>query len=477
MRAEPLDVLKWPVLGPLLHWRHARMLFQVPALLLSAVMIFDGLTGPAFAPKNLVTTLGWVHLRGLLVLVLLCAGNFFCFSCPLVLVRDFVRKFWTPRLNWPRKLRTKWISIALFAGILFIYEAFSLWSSPWLTAWLVLLYFVAILIVDTLFKHATFCKFICPIGQFNFVGSTLSPLEVQVRDHGVCNGCSTRDCIRGTQSSTPSLVTIQRGCELALFQPRKLGNLDCTFCLDCVHACPHDNVGIRARVPGEEWLADSLRSGLGRITKRRDLSALVVLFTFGALMNAFGMVSPIYRLETWLSGLLGLRNHTAIFAIVFAIVVLLEPVALLGAAAWLTLRWAGLRGALLQIATRYSYALAPFGFGLWLAHYGFHFFTGLYTIVPLTQNAVRTFLGFAMLGEPRWTLVGLPARMVQPVQFGFLILGLFGSLFLVHQFAEEDARDKWPRAFAPWAAVSLILFLAGAWLIVQPMDMRGTFLE
>jgi hypothetical protein len=132
---------------------------------------------------------------------------------------------------------------------------------------------------------------------------------------------------------------------------------------------------------------------------------------------------------------------------------------------------------LLQIATRYSYALAPFGFGLWLAHYGFHFFTGLYTIVPLTQNAVRTFLGFAMLGEPRWTWVGLPARMVQPVQFGFLILGLFGSLFLVHQFAEEDARDKWPRAFAPWAAVSLILFLAGAWLIVQPMDMRGTFLE
>ena len=31
-----------------------------------------------------------------------------------------------------------------------------------------------------------------------------------------------------------------RGCELALVQPRKVGNMDCTFCMDCVRACPHD---------------------------------------------------------------------------------------------------------------------------------------------------------------------------------------------------------------------------------------------
>ena len=47
------------------------------------------------------------------------------------------------------------------------------------------------------------------------------------------------------------LVVIQRGCELALFQPRKIGNLDCTFCLDCVQACPYDNVGIISRVPAD----------------------------------------------------------------------------------------------------------------------------------------------------------------------------------------------------------------------------------
>ncbi|HEY6987930.1 MAG TPA: hypothetical protein VH369_06075, partial [Bryobacteraceae bacterium] len=138
---------------PLLKWRHARTLFQIPLLVVSLVMILHGLFGPVLSPKNLATTLTWVHFRGVLVLVLLCAGNFFCMACPFVLVRDLARKIHPPRLNWPRRLRTKWLSIGLFAGVLFVYEAFSLWASPWWTAWLIVGYFLAILIVDTTFKH------------------------------------------------------------------------------------------------------------------------------------------------------------------------------------------------------------------------------------------------------------------------------------------------------------------------------------
>ena len=44
-----------------------------------------------------------------------------------------------------------------------------------------------------------------------------------------------------------------------VFQPRKVGNLDCTFCLDCVQACPHDNVGIISRLPADELVRDPMR--------------------------------------------------------------------------------------------------------------------------------------------------------------------------------------------------------------------------
>src|SRR5580658_1810771 len=153
-----------PGLRRLFHWRHLRTVLQIPVLIVSVAMIAHGLLGPSLAPKNLATTLSWVHFRGVLVLVLLCAGNFFCLACPFMLVRQMARRFFTPRFTWPRVLRNKWISVALFVLILFTYELFDLWSSPWWTAWLIIGYFLSVLVVDGLFKHASFCKFVCPIG-------------------------------------------------------------------------------------------------------------------------------------------------------------------------------------------------------------------------------------------------------------------------------------------------------------------------
>jgi ferredoxin len=472
--SPPFDLMQVPGLARLFHWRHFRTFLQIPLLVVSVVMILDGLLGPSLAPKNLATTLSWVHFRGALVLVLLCAGNFFCLACPFMLLRNMARRFFRPHLNWPRKLRNKWLSAGLFVLILFCYEEFSLWSSPWWTAWLIVGYFLTVLVVDGLFKHASFCKFVCPIGQFNFLASTLSPLEVKVRDQDVCGRCGTKDCIRGRRSAAADFVVIQRGCELALFQPLKVGNMDCTFCLDCVHACPHDNIGILSRIPASELAVDPRRSGIGRFSQRTDLAALAIVFSFGALMNAFGMVSPVYAVEGWLAGVLHVNSKAPVLAVLFAALLIVEPALLLGVAAWLTRAWAGCERPLLPLAVRYTYGLVPLGFGMWLAHYSFHFLTGLYTVVPVVQSAVAR-IGWTIFGEPRWTLLGIPARMVQPLQIGFLVLGLMGSLSVIHRMAQDDSSKHPMRTFIPWAAVSLMLWAGAVWLMFQPMDMRGTF--
>jgi ferredoxin len=473
--SPPFDLLQVPVLGSLFRWRYARPFLQAPLLVVSVAMILHGLFGPSLAPKNLATTLSWLHFRGILVLVLLCAGNFFCLACPFMLVRQVARRFFRPRFTWPRALRNKWLSIALFVLILFTYELFDLWSSPWWTAWLIIGYFLSVLVVDGLFKHASFCKFVCPIGQFNFVASTLSPFEVKVREQDICTRCLTKDCIRGRHDATSDLVVI-RGCELALFQPRKVGNMDCTFCLDCIHACPHDNIGILSRLPGSELIDDSLRSGIGYFSRRKDLAALAMVFTFGALLNAFGMVSPVYTVENWLGKMLHVSHEAPVLGVIFAAFLILEPVLLLGSAAWLTQAWGGLQRAVVPIAVRYSYGLVPMGFGMWLAHYGFHFLTGLYTIIPVTQNFFAS-LGWAFLGAPRWTLTGLPANAVQVIEIGFLVLGFAGSLAVIHGLSEEDSPAKPLLAFIPWAVVCAVLFGASLWLIFQPMEMRATFMS
>ena len=474
-RRAGIDWLRAPVVGRFLRWRHSRKLMQLPLLLLAAAMIVHGFRGPQLAPRNLATVLTWVHYRGVLVAVLLGAGNFFCMACPFMLPRELARRFSRPARRWPRRLRSKWLAIALFVLVLFAYELFSLWSSPWWTAALILGYFLAALIVDGLFQKASFCKWVCPIGQFNFIASTLSPLEVRVREPDVCAGCTTKDCIAGRRDPQEPGVVVQRGCELELFQPRKVGNMDCTFCLDCVYACPHQNVALTTRLPASELWNDPHRSGIGRFSRRPDLAALSLAFTFGGLVNAFGMVSPAYAVEGWLAARIGTARQAATLGVLFLLLLLVEPVLLLGAAAWTSRRLGGLRQTLLQLATRFAYALVPLGFGIWLAHYSFHLLTGLWTFIPVTQSALAD-AGLPLLGRPAWGPGGLSPRLVHPLEIGFLGLGLLGSLLVAWRIAEREAPDRGWRVFLPWAGLSVLLWCAAVWLLSQPMDMRGTMM-
>lgn len=470
-----LSPLSSATLDRFLRWRHARTAMQLPLFAVAVAMVAHGLLGPQLAFRNLATLLTWVHYRGALVLVLLAAGNLFCMACPFMLPRTLARRFFKPTRRWPRWLRSKWLAVGLFVLILFAYELFDLWSSPWWTAWLIVAYFAAALAVDSVFKDASFCKWVCPLGQFNFVASTVSPLEVTVRDADACARCKTHDCIRGTRDPADPSVVLQQGCELGLFLPKKTGNMDCTFCLDCVHACPHDNVVLATRVPASELWADPRRSGLGLFSRRKDLAALALVFAFGALGNAFGMVSPIYAVEEWLARWMGTTREAPVLGTLFLLLLVVEPVLLLGLASWLTRRGAGTREPLAPLATRFAYAFIPLGFGIWLAHYTFHFVTSLWTFIPVTQDAMAT-AGLPWLGTPKWSLTGLSPGLVHPLELGFLSLGLLGSLLVAYRIAERDYPVRTVRTFAPWAVLFFLLTAAAVWLLYQPMQMRGTIL-
>jgi polyferredoxin len=207
-------------------------------LLIAAAIVLDGLLGPEISPMNLAGVLPWTHWRAITVIGLLAIGNLFCMACPFTFVRDLGRKILPTRLRWPRALSSKWVAVGLIVIYLWAYEAFDLWDKPAITALIILGYFLAALLIDGFFGGASFCKFVCPIGQFHFVQSLASPFEVKVRRPDVCASCRTFDASRATSRNADA--------NLQLFQPRKSGNMDCTFCLDCIKACPHDNVGIIA---------------------------------------------------------------------------------------------------------------------------------------------------------------------------------------------------------------------------------------
>jgi hypothetical protein len=261
---------------------------------------------------------------------------------------------------------------------------------------------------------------------------------------------------------------------LALFLPAKVGNLDCTFCLDCVQACPHDNIAIATRVPGLELVDPRRRSGIGWLPRRRDIAALVVIFVFGGLINALGMTGPARVMEQALVNVLGAQSEGPVLAALFAIVLFAIPAVLLGVAGMLTTGLTRSRlSSSLDVVTRYSYALVPLGFGVWLAHYAFHLLTGVLTVIPVTQSAVLDLLGWPVLGTPVWQLTGMRPGLVFPIEVGVILIGAAGTLALAYLISERDYVERPVVATIPWAVVAIAITVAALWITSQPMDMRA----
>ena len=410
--------------------RHRRWL-QGAVLIVAIAVIWDGWFGKQVAPMNLAGTLPWVYWRGLSMLALLVVGNLFCMACPFILVRDLGRTVLPARLKWPRALRNKWLAGALFILYLWAYEALALWDSPWMTAWLVAGYFLTALLIDGLFRGASFCKYVCPIGQFHFVTSLLSPHEIAVKSQSVCQTCRTFDCIKGNATA--------RGCELDLFQPKKLSNLDCTFCLDCVKACPHDNVGLIPITPAKTLLLNTYRSSIGRLTRRNDWIVLILLVTFGAFANAGGMADPVMMWEHRLHARLGIHAMPWIIGAFVFTVMVIAPSILVSLCGLLS---AGVKT--IEAIRKFAIVLAPLGVGMWAAHVAFH-------------------------------ALGAYVSDVMPLEILLLDGGVLVALYLIWQTARELAPAA-PHTFAlaaPWAALAFTLYGVGLWILFQPMQMRG----
>ena len=516
-RSQPsrFDLFTLPAVGAFFKSRYGRQSLQAVLLLASAAIIVDGLFGHQMSSMNLAGIVPWTYARALFVLALLLVGNLFCMSCPFMLPRELAKKLagalGFARLPWPRALRGKWLSAALLGLFFWAYEAFALWDSPLRTASLLLAYFLTAFLLDSIFRGASFCKYVCPLGQFNFVSSLLSPVELEARSHSVCTNCTTRDCIAGNEK--------QRGCELDLFMPQKSGNLDCTLCMDCVKACPHDNIGLFVQAPARELVQiaawDPQRSSVGHYSQRADVATLAIVIVSAAFASAAVMVTPVASLlarvsatlPAWLAPTAGLLLSASAPAVLFAL--------LLGAV--LLTRVGQARAAVAPGAERLhgaadtspraqlcraALSLLPLGLGMWAAHLCFHLVTAAGSL-PAALHQAALDLHLSRLPAPAWAAgqsLLAPEALLQ-LQFGLLDAGLLFALYLGWRMVratpvsgpgegfvgrtnvsapalhpQRIARLSLGKSLAhlaPLASIVLLLYAAGIWLLLEPMRMRG----
>lgn len=464
------NLLALPILGAFFRSARARVALRLLMLALAGVIVIDGFFGPRESPMNLAGVVPWTHWRGIAVLVLLFGGNFVCMACPLTFGRSIAERWRPLRRAFPKQLRNKWCAVGLLVLWLWAYEVLALWNSPAATAWIIVGYFGVAFVIDTLFRGAAFCRYVCPIGQFQQVQSMVSPLEVQATDDAVCTSCTSHAC--------------GSSCPTSLFLPRKVGNLDCVFCMQCVDACPHDNVTLGTRRLEREFSFEGPRSAIGAITGRLDLTALLLVLVFGAFANANGMTGPVLDwLDTISAG--GGAFLFSLFATGLLLAeVLLLPVTLALMAAWCLSRTCSGEGIRVW-ASRLALSLVPLGVAMWCVHFVFHFVTGFGSILPVTQRALLDASGGGLanlVGEPYWTAaccIPTPAWLLTAelllLQLGFVVsFGL--GLAMVRRALPLRTTLRVVAAASPLVIVQLALVAWGTWILLQPMQMRGTLI-
>ncbi len=487
------DLLRLPGLRRLVRWRYSRLVFQIPLLVLAAMAIVDGLTGQPMAPRNVATASVWLHYRGLVAIALAVFGNAFCAACPLMLTRGVTRRVerWLPGMPaWPRVLHNKGLVIVLTVVFLWSYEVFALWASPWLTAWLAIGYFLAAFAVDALFPAGTFCRYVCPLGNFNFTLSSVSPTQIAAVDASVCRTCEHKPCLYGRETAagpTPppsaeatrgsafiSLAEITHpngsgsfpGCETKLFVPAVESNMDCTLCMNCVRACPYDNVALRVRAPGRELVRTPwVRRG------GRTVLLLGVLLTFWGVMNAVAMIGPFYTVAGWVARVVGTHSEALLIALLYGVVTLAGLGVTLAVATWSDVL-GGASARPWQAFQRWGYVVVALGFGFWAAHYLFHFLTGVAAAIPVYEH----FFSYRGLGlEPDWPLAHMmPSRWLFPLQA--VVTALYAGLALASAI-RIGLRDFGTRGVvAMWPMFGFVLAFTAMQILVwaQPMQMRGT---
>lgn len=484
------DLLSLPGLRRFLRWRYARLVFQIPLLILALLVIVDGLTGRQIASRNVGTTAVWLHYRGLVVIALAVIGNAFCAGCPLMLTRGpskALKRLLPSEFRWPKALRSKWLVAGLLLAFFLTYEIFDLWASPWLTAWLAIGYFAAALSVDTLFPAGTFCRYLCPLGNFNFAFSSVSLTQVAAADPEVCRSCEHKPCLHGRETyenpirakGDAAFIPLDEivnangvgtfpGCESNLYVPTMTSTMDCTSCMNCVRACPHDNVALVTRAPGRELGRDAWRKRWGF-----PLIITGVLLLFWGLMNAMAMVPPFYDAAEWLSDVLGSRNEALLVTLMFTAVTLAGLALATGGAVLADLA-GGAGFAPKRALMRWGYVFVALGFGFWAAHYLFHFLTGALQIVPVTQHFFE-YRGAAI--DPNWRLAQVvPSRWLFPI--GALLSSGYGLLaaYLTIRIALRDFGRR--GVLAMWPMLALVLGLVAFQVVILslPMEMRGTVL-
>ena len=438
-----VNLYRIPWLKPIIESRWPQFLVRALALAGFVFAIAAGLFGSFVGSHNFAIIFVWIAWWSAFKLIFIpFGGRSWCSICPIPLPGEWLQQGGILKkghglglnLRWPKRLKGSWLQSSAFLMI-GLFSALTL-TAPRVTGWVFVALFGLAIGMSLVFEKRSFCSYICPIGGFSGIYAQTAPLELRVIDTAVCARHGDKSCYHA--------------CPWGLYPVALRDNAACGLCMECLRACPKDNLALSLRPFGTDI-------GQTRTANRLDEAFLAIVMLGSVLAFAAVFVGPWgwLKLAAFEIGSLRWMGYAAGF---LTLNLLLLP-GLFGLAVWSGKRSSLLKQPLKREIANQSQALLPLGLMAWIA---------------FTISFALPKLGYVLgvINDPfgwGWNLMGSAYTFWSPdvsgfsviLQAGLLLIGLFWSASIAWRLAESS-----PRRALPVLAFCLAFSLTMLWLLV-----------
>ena len=438
-----IELTRSPFIKNALKSRYPQLAVFIVMLVGYIFAILAGLIGTPVGSHNFSIVFVWIAWWAILILVAVpFFGRGWCAVCPIPLPGEWLQR--GAVLSPPDK-RPKWLNLRVpkmfrnigLQNISFLLLAlFSsvLLTTPNITGIVLAAMLFAAIGLSTVFERRAFCRYLCPVGGFIGLYSQTAPIELRIKDKQVCVTCEGKPCYNGSSAGY--------GCPWDVFPGGLTKNTYCGLCMECIRACPRDNIAVNLR----PFSAD-----LAKPSTRMDEAFKAFIMLGSAIIYAGVLLGPwgAFKDTAYNVGSSAWFVYAVAFlAFIFVILPGLFTLGILNTKSVLPLK---------QRFASLSTALIPLGLMFWVAFSLSFILTNASYILAALSDPLG--LGWNLFGTANTVWQPMLTSVLAPAQTLALVGGLIWSARTAQKAGGEVKVSSLPVIVYCFIATSLMLWL------------------